>query len=74
MLRASIAWAAVNSLPSDSKRRANLKKKLRDLIRRIKSLTLPREERRHSLVGPAKLWRMKRDFQIGFFEKSKSKA
>ena len=36
------------------------------LIRRISSLTQTKEERRHALVGPAKLWKMKRDFQIRF--------
>jgi len=39
---------------------------LAKLIRRISSLTQTKEERRHALVGPAKLWKMKRDFQIRF--------
>lgn len=32
----------------------------------IKSLTSSKKERRHALVGPARLWKMKRDFQIQF--------
>jgi len=39
---------------------------LAKLIRRISSLTQTKEERRHALVGPAKLWKMKRDFQLRF--------
>lgn len=36
--------------------------------RRLKQLLAGRQARRHSLVGPAKLWRMKRDFQIAFLQ------
>jgi len=39
---------------------------LKKLKRRIISLTQSKKERRHALVGPAKLWKMKRDFQIRF--------
>lgn len=39
---------------------------LKALGRRIRSLTQTRAERRHALVGPANLWKMKRDFQIRF--------
>lgn len=35
---------------------------------RFKSLTQSKKERRHSLVGPARLWKMKRDFQIKFMK------
>lgn len=38
-------------------------KKLKGLII---SLTQSKKERRHALVGPARLWKMKRDFQIQF--------
>lgn len=36
--------------------------------RTIKYLTQTKEERRHSIVGPANLWEMKRDFQIQFLK------
>ena len=36
------------------------------LKQRIKSRSHTKEERRHALVGPANLWKMKRDFQIQF--------
>lgn len=36
------------------------------LKRGIKLLTQSKKERRHALVGPAKLWKMKREFQIRF--------
>ena len=62
-----------NAWPDDSRRRVNVKKKLRDLVRRIKALAMPRQERRQSLVGPAKLWRMKRDFQISFLKRENLK-
>lgn len=32
----------------------------------LKSLIQSRKERRHALVGPARLWKMKREFQIRF--------
>jgi cyclopropane fatty-acyl-phospholipid synthase-like methyltransferase len=42
------------------------------VIRRIKfqlkALVQTTSERRHGLVGPARLWKMKRDFQIGFLK------
>ncbi|MBI4881703.1 MAG: class I SAM-dependent methyltransferase [Planctomycetes bacterium] len=48
---------------------------MRGVLRRIKRkltwrLFYSAEERRHSLVGPARLWRMKRDFQIAFLKKA----
>ena len=36
------------------------------LKKSIRLLTQSKAERRHSLVGPATLWKMKRDFQIKF--------
>ena len=36
------------------------------LKRQIDTLTQTNEERRHTLVGPAKLWKMKREFQFRF--------
>lgn len=43
--------------------------KLLAVIKRsIKYLVQTREERRHALVGPAHLWKMKRDFQIRFLQ------
>ncbi len=35
---------------------------------RIRSLFFSKDERRHSLVGPPELWKMKRDFQIAFLK------
>lgn len=35
---------------------------------RIKRLLLSKSERRHALVGPPRLWKMKRDFQINFLK------
>jgi len=43
-----------------------MKQILKKWIRRIRPLTYSKKERRHALVGPAKLWQMKRDFQIQF--------
>jgi cyclopropane fatty-acyl-phospholipid synthase-like methyltransferase len=43
-----------------------MKHLLTKLRRRIRSLTQTNEERRHALVGPAELWKMKRAFQIRF--------
>ena len=45
-----------------------MKQLLTKLKRRISSLTQSKEERRHALVGPANLWKMKRDFQIRFLK------
>ena len=39
------------------------------ILRTIKSVFQSEEEKRHSLVGPAHLWKMKRDFQISFLKK-----
>lgn len=35
-------------------------------VTRVKQVFLPKSARRHALVGPARLWKMKRDFQIQF--------
>jgi cyclopropane fatty-acyl-phospholipid synthase-like methyltransferase len=43
-----------------------MKQLLNKLIRPIIPLTYSKKERRHALVGHAKLWKMKRDFQIKF--------
>jgi len=43
-----------------------MKNSLKNLKRCISALTQTKEERRHALVGPADLWKMKRDFQIKF--------
>lgn len=43
-----------------------MKQLLTRLRRRIRSLIQSKEERRHALVGPPRLWKMKRDFQIRF--------
>lgn len=45
-----------------------MKNLLKASKRFIKSLTHTKEERRHKLVGPAELWKMKRDFQIQFLQ------
>jgi len=41
-------------------------KAVKNLKRKIQSLTQTPLERRHSMVGHAKLWKLKRDFQIQF--------
>jgi SAM-dependent methyltransferase len=41
---------------------------LKALKRRIKSMMLKKEERRHAMVGPSELWKMKRDFQFQFLK------
>jgi cyclopropane fatty-acyl-phospholipid synthase-like methyltransferase len=41
---------------------------LKSLRRSIMSLTQTKKERRHALVGPARLWEMKRDFQTRFLK------
>lgn len=38
------------------------------LKRRIQPLITTKQERRHAMVGPAELWKMKRDFQIRFLK------
>lgn len=43
---------------------------LKELLHRIYALSLSPAERRHRLVGPPKLWQMKRDFQISFLKRS----
>lgn len=43
---------------------------LRALKHRVRRLALNRQERRHALVGPAALWKLKRDFQIDFLRKA----
>ncbi|WP_204102348.1 MULTISPECIES: class I SAM-dependent methyltransferase [Spirulina sp. CCY15215] len=46
---------------------------MRALKRFIQSLAQTKEENRHSMVGPAHLWKMKRDFQIHFLKKENLK-
>lgn len=43
-----------------------MKKILRAIARKIKSLSLGAKERRHGLVGQPKLWKIKRDFQLNY--------
>ena len=45
-----------------------MKNLLKKLVRYIRKFTQGRKERRHSLVGPAHLWKVKRDFQIQFLK------
>ena len=45
-----------------------MKNLLKKLVRHIRRFTQERKERRHSLVGPAHLWKIKRDFQIQFLK------
>lgn len=45
---------------------SRMKQSIIRLIRRIRLRTYSKEKRRHALVGPATLWKMKRDFQIQF--------
>lgn len=45
-----------------------MKKVFRALKSRTKSLTYSRKERRHVMVGAARLWKMKRDFQFQFLK------
>lgn len=42
---------------------------LNRLRQRLALLFATREERRHALVGPAHLWKMKRDFQFDFLKR-----
>lgn len=46
-----------------------MRQMLSALKRNIRYLLQTREERRHALVGPAHLWKLKRDFQIDFLKK-----
>jgi cyclopropane fatty-acyl-phospholipid synthase-like methyltransferase len=43
-----------------------MRKTLRRLKKKLKYLTLSSKEKRHNLVGPPKLWKMKQEFQIEF--------
>ncbi|WP_275098980.1 SAM-dependent methyltransferase [Sedimenticola hydrogenitrophicus] len=43
-----------------------MKSMLSALKRRIQPLMTTKQEHRHAMVGPAALWKMKRDFQIRF--------
>jgi SAM-dependent methyltransferase len=45
------------------------KPKVKSIQRRIKLLFYSPAERRHALVGPGELWKMKRDFQIDFLKR-----
>jgi cyclopropane fatty-acyl-phospholipid synthase-like methyltransferase len=42
--------------------------KFAKIYRWIRSIPLTKKERRHQLVGPHYLWKMKRDFQISFLK------
>ena len=43
-----------------------IKKIIKKILRAIQNLTMTAEEKRHAAVGPAKLWKMTRDFQFKF--------
>ena len=45
-----------------------MKRMLKALRRRVKSVVQSRAERRHALVGPAQLWELKRSFQVTFLK------
>lgn len=45
-----------------------LRRRAHELKRRLQTVTLPKSARRHALVGPPRLWEMKRTFQIGFLQ------
>ena len=44
------------------------------LLRRLEALLYSKKEKRHQLVGPPKLWKMKQDFQINFVKEKGLKA
>jgi len=46
----------------------NIKQTAKKLKRQVESILYNPTEKRHSLVGPAKLWKIKRDFQIHFLK------
>ena len=52
---------------------ARMKRLIRALQHRVRSLIYDKAERRHSLVGSAAVWKMKRDFQIQFLKDMKLK-
>ncbi len=56
----------INRKPLSQVMANKLIKAVRKLKRKIESITQTPSERRHSLVGHAKLWKLKRDFQIQF--------
>ena len=41
---------------------------LKNIKKRVYSMFLTESEKRHSLVGPASLWKMKQEFQINFLK------
>lgn len=45
----------------------------RSISKKIKGIFQTTEEKRHALVGPAKLWEMKRNFQIDFLKQKELK-
>jgi SAM-dependent methyltransferase len=45
---------------------ANVRHIGRSLRRQVRRLRMSSSERRHALVGPAEVWKVKRDFQIAF--------
>lgn len=46
----------------------SLRRKAHELKRAVQAATLPKSVRRHALVGPPRLWEMKRTFQISFLQ------
>lgn len=49
-------------------------KTYKQIKNKLKTLKQTPEERRHSLVGPAHLWKMKQDFQINFLKNQNLKT
>ena len=43
-------------------------KQLKKIKRKVVTFFQTPQEKRHALVGPAKLWKMKQDFQINFLK------
>ncbi len=50
-----------------------MRKFFKALKNKINFFTYTRQEKRHSQVGAPELWKMKRDFQIGFLKKERLK-
>jgi len=46
-----------------------MKTAMKKMLRGLKNMVLTEKQRRHLLVGPATLWKMKRDFQIDFMKR-----
>ena len=43
----------------------------RKILNKVRKVFQSNKEKRHELVGPGKLWKMKREFQINFLKKEK---